>query len=77
MKILIFNKKQSENRHSFFRNNRYPIHMFCAYLLVVFGALALLSRAIERLSFLHVYAGRAFLVTMYWAMGTSILIHNT
>ena len=51
--------------------------MLFAYMLVAFGALALLSRAVDRLAFLHVYAGRAFLVTMLWAMASSILIHNT
>jgi hypothetical protein len=56
---------------------RYPIHILLVYLLVFFGIVAFLSRAIDRLAFLHVHAGRGFLITMLWAIASSILIHNT
>jgi hypothetical protein len=51
--------------------------MTLAYLEVLSGALALLSRAIPRLHPYHIYFGRTFMMAMYFTSASSILIHNT
>eukprot|EP01113_Clastostelium_recurvatum_P022459 TRINITY_DN2681_c0_g1_i2.p1 TRINITY_DN2681_c0_g1~~TRINITY_DN2681_c0_g1_i2.p1 ORF type:complete len:316 (+),score=74.86 TRINITY_DN2681_c0_g1_i2:218-1165(+) len=55
----------------------YPLHILCAYILVLAGIVALLTRLIPRFKWLHVYAGRTFMMTMYFTEGSSILIYNT
>eukprot|EP01124_Arcella_intermedia_P011363 TRINITY_DN1776_c0_g1_i1.p1 TRINITY_DN1776_c0_g1~~TRINITY_DN1776_c0_g1_i1.p1 ORF type:complete len:257 (+),score=38.76 TRINITY_DN1776_c0_g1_i1:73-843(+) len=54
----------------------YPLHILFAYLLVLCGALALLSRVVPVLLPYHVWFGRFFMIFMYWAMASSLLIHN-
>jgi hypothetical protein len=51
--------------------------MTLAYLEVLSGVLALLSRAIPKLHPYHIYFGRTFMMAMYFTSASSILIHNT
>lgn len=55
----------------------YYLHIALAYLVTLFGLLAFLTRFGSRYHWLHVWFGRGFMVGMYWAMGTALLIHNT
>eukprot|EP00009_Paramoeba_aestuarina_P009472 CAMPEP_0201531522 /NCGR_PEP_ID=MMETSP0161_2-20130828/47917_1 /ASSEMBLY_ACC=CAM_ASM_000251 /TAXON_ID=180227 /ORGANISM="Neoparamoeba aestuarina, Strain SoJaBio B1-5/56/2" /LENGTH=266 /DNA_ID=CAMNT_0047934483 /DNA_START=16 /DNA_END=813 /DNA_ORIENTATION=+ len=55
----------------------YYLHITLAYLIILFGILAFISRLVPRLQPYHVWFGRGFLVAMYWEFGTAMLIHNT
>jgi hypothetical protein len=48
-----------------------------AYLVVLSGFLALLSRVINKLRPYHYTFGRWYLIFMFWAMASSLLIHNS
>lgn len=78
-------KEWTETDHFITRSNSkvscltwmYPIHIIFAYLVVIAGILALLSRVIHPMKRYHYIFGQAFLIFMYWAMGSSLLIYNT
>jgi len=55
----------------------YAAHIIFAYVCVAAGFIALLSRIIPRLKWLHKYAGITFMLSMYFVEGSSILIFNT
>lgn len=54
----------------------YPLHIIFAYLVVLSGFLAIISRVIPRLTPYHVTFGRWYLIWMFWCMASSSLIHN-
>jgi hypothetical protein len=47
----------------------YPIHIALAYVLVASGFLALVSRIVPSIKWLHVHFGRTFMMTMYFTEG--------
>lgn len=55
----------------------YPLHITFAYLVGLTGIVALVSRVFDRLKFLHLWAGRLFLIFMFCCMASSLLIYNT
>eukprot|EP01130_Rhizamoeba_saxonica_P001407 TRINITY_DN11268_c0_g1_i1.p1 TRINITY_DN11268_c0_g1~~TRINITY_DN11268_c0_g1_i1.p1 ORF type:complete len:259 (-),score=14.05 TRINITY_DN11268_c0_g1_i1:60-836(-) len=55
----------------------YPFHLGTAYILTLFGILALLSRIVPKLTPYHATFGRLFLLFMYYCMGSSLLMFNT
>ena len=55
----------------------YPLHIIFAYLVVLSGFLAIISRVITVLTPYHYTFGRWYLIFMLWCMASSLLIHNT
>lgn len=55
----------------------YPLHIMFAYLVGFTGIVALVSRAFDRIKFLHLWAGRIFVICMFCCMASSLLIYNT
>ena len=55
----------------------YPFHIIFAYLVVLTGFLAIISRVITKLRPYHAAFGRFYLIFMLWCMASSLLIHNT
>lgn len=53
------------------------LYIAFAYLVVLSGFLALISRVITPLTPYHVAFGRWYLIFMFWCMASSLLIHNT
>jgi len=54
----------------------YYVHISFAYAVVFTGGAALLTRVIPKAKVLHSLFGRLYLVSMFWCMGSSLLIHN-
>ncbi|PRP74858.1 hypothetical protein PROFUN_09558 [Planoprotostelium fungivorum] len=54
----------------------YPLHITTAYLATLSGIFAIATRIIPRFHSLHRWFGRAFLISLLWASGSSILIIN-
>ena len=54
----------------------YPLHIIFAYLVLVTGFLALLSRVIPKLTPYHTMFGRWFILFMLWCMASSLLIYT-
>ena len=52
-------------------------HIFFAYLVAFTGIAAFVTRLIPRFNWLHLWFGRAYILAMFWATGTSMMIHNT
>ena len=55
----------------------YFIHVTFCYLVFISGLFCLITRLIPKLGYLHVWFGRAYILSMLWATATSLLIHNT
>lgn len=55
----------------------YPFHIIFAYLVVLTGFLAIISRVVDKIRPYHKAFGRWYLIFMLWCMATSLLIHNT
>ena len=55
----------------------YVAHLFCAYVSVLAGFLALVARAVPRLRPFHKYPGGLFMIIIYFAEGSAMLIFNT
>lgn len=55
----------------------YPIHIIFAYLVVLTGFLAIISRVINKIRPYHAAFGKWYLIFMLWCMASSLLIHNT
>eukprot|EP01129_Flabellula_baltica_P008126 TRINITY_DN31_c0_g1_i1.p1 TRINITY_DN31_c0_g1~~TRINITY_DN31_c0_g1_i1.p1 ORF type:complete len:258 (+),score=29.76 TRINITY_DN31_c0_g1_i1:53-826(+) len=55
----------------------YPLHILFSYTVVLMGILAILARVVPQIAKFHVWFGRFFVVFMFWAMASSLLIHNT
>ncbi|KAJ3036355.1 hypothetical protein HK097_003859 [Rhizophlyctis rosea] len=56
----------------------YYAHITFAYLITIFGILAIVTRILPpKLKALHLYMGRAYILSMLWGTATSLLIHNT
>ena len=53
------------------------MHITFAYLVVISGFLAILSRVVDKLRPYHITFGRWYLIFMFWCMASSLLIHNT
>ncbi len=54
----------------------YPVHIIFAYLVVLTGILAMLSRIVDRLRPYHSTFGRLYLIFMLWCMAASLLIYT-
>lgn len=54
----------------------YPLHIIFAYLVVLTGILAMLSRIVDRIRPYHTTFGRWFLIFMFWCMASSLLIYT-
>lgn len=54
----------------------YPLHIMFAYLIVITGILAMLSRIIDKLRPYHITFGRWYLIFMFWCMASSLLIYT-
>jgi len=54
----------------------YPLHIIFAYLIVISGILAMLSRIIDKLRPYHTAFGRFYLISMFWCMASSLLIYT-
>jgi hypothetical protein len=55
----------------------YAVHMALAYLVCIAGIVALLSRVYEPIKWLHVHAGRTWMMGMYFTAASSLLIITT
>lgn len=55
----------------------YYAHLTLAYIVVVVGALALLTRVVPRWRRFHSFFGLSFMVVMYFTEGSAMLIFNT
>jgi len=55
----------------------YFVHMVFAYLVMLSGLGAMISRVHSSLKPLHVWCGRIYIISMLWCTATSLLIHNT
>lgn len=54
----------------------YPLHIIFAYLVVLSGFLAIISRVIPKLTPYHTTFGMWYFIWMFWCMASSVLIHN-
>lgn len=54
----------------------YFVHMTLAYLVVIIGLAAMLTRIIPGTKWMHPHFGRLYIVLMLWAMASSLVIHN-
>eukprot|EP00808_Paulinella_micropora_P029610 g41516.t1 len=54
----------------------YPFHIVSAYIVVLTGLLAMITRLTERFKWTHVWWGRIFMLGYYYASWTSILIYK-
>lgn len=54
----------------------FPIHITFAYLVVITGFLAMISRVVDKLRPYHATFGRWYLIFMFWCMASSLLIHT-
>merc|ERR1712137_1083112 len=52
-------------------------HQFCAYMLVLLGPLAFISRIVPSLNRFHKIIGRAYILFMLWGTASAMLITNT
>lgn len=55
----------------------YPLHIIFAYVVVLTGFLAIISRVVPIIRPYHIAFGRLYLIFMLWTMASSLLIHNT
>ncbi|KAI8814335.1 hypothetical protein BJ742DRAFT_332458 [Cladochytrium replicatum] len=52
-------------------------HIAMAYLVFLTGVLSFITRLHPRLYSLHFWMGRSYIVSMMWAMGSSLVIYTT
>jgi hypothetical protein len=52
------------------------MHITAAYLIVAAGLLAMFSRVIPFMRPWHAFFGKLYLIFMFWAMGTALVVHN-
>ena len=57
-------------------SNVYFIHISFAYLIVASGLMAMISRLIPALRPYHSLFGKVYLLAMFWAFASAILVHN-
>eukprot|EP01125_Pyxidicula_operculata_P019421 TRINITY_DN704_c0_g1_i1.p1 TRINITY_DN704_c0_g1~~TRINITY_DN704_c0_g1_i1.p1 ORF type:complete len:261 (-),score=16.18 TRINITY_DN704_c0_g1_i1:55-837(-) len=55
----------------------YPLHIAMAYMTVLAGILAMVSRVVKVMMPYHTWFGKLFVIFMFWCMAASLLIHNT
>eukprot|EP00457_Paulinella_chromatophora_P013836 gb/GEZN01014185.1/.p1 GENE.gb/GEZN01014185.1/~~gb/GEZN01014185.1/.p1 ORF type:complete len:280 (-),score=17.81 gb/GEZN01014185.1/:129-944(-) len=55
----------------------YPLHIAFAYVVILSGLGAMITRVLSSAKWLHVWFGRIFMVAYYYATWTSILIYKT
>jgi hypothetical protein len=55
----------------------YFAHITFCYLVMIAGFGCLFSRFVPHTQWTHVWFGRLYIMAMFWAMGTSMLIHNS
>ncbi|KAJ1563634.1 hypothetical protein HK096_000109, partial [Nowakowskiella sp. JEL0078] len=55
----------------------YFAHMVFAYLIMLSGVGAFVTRLSPRLYFLHSWLGKLYIIFMLWGTATSLLVHNT
>lgn len=55
----------------------YPLHISSAYIVVFSGLACILTRLIPSITWTHYWFGRLYLISMFYAMASSLMIHNT
>lgn len=54
----------------------YYLHVTVTYFLILIGIAAMVTRVWSRFQWLHVWFGRIYLVGMFYAFATSVIIHT-
>ena len=51
--------------------------VFFSDLVGICGLMCIITRLVPQIKWMHKWFGKAYIITMLWASGTSLLIHNT
>ena len=51
--------------------------VFFSDLVGICGLMCIITRMVPQIKWMHKWFGKGYIITMLWASGTSLLIHNT
>jgi len=54
----------------------FAAHLIFSYLLTFTGLVAMISRVIPKIRWMHPWFGKTYIVLMIWTIASSLLIHN-